>query len=70
MAVPGRFETTRKIIFALCRTSQIVIARSKDWTGDLSSRFAVFAAMRFANDYQNLFRSSHRFRPSSPGTLS
>ncbi|MEA2566876.1 MAG: hypothetical protein QOD49_2053 [Actinomycetota bacterium] len=35
MAVPGRFETTRKIIFALCRTSQIVIARSKDWTGDL-----------------------------------
>jgi hypothetical protein len=32
LTVPGRFETTRKIIFALCRTSQIVIARSKDWT--------------------------------------
>src|SRR5271157_6146541 len=35
MAVPGKFETTRKIFCALCRKLQIVIARSKDWTGDL-----------------------------------
>lgn len=65
MAVPGSFETTRRVFCGTCKNWQTLVARSTDWTGSLRT-----ALVCTTPGCKNVFESDKTKNRATKGNIS